>query len=116
MKLIIAGSRKLEIDVLDIEYAVDSQNLWVEFVVCGMAKGPDLVGKKWAEGHNIPVIEYPADWSVGKRGGILRNIEMGDAADALLAFWDGKSRGTKHMMDYMEKIGKPVYVELRESV
>ena len=43
---------------------------------------------------------FPADWDkYGKRAGYLRNVQMAEYADALLAFWDGESRGTKNMID-----------------
>lgn len=49
---------------------------------------------------------YPNWEKYGKSAGIIRNHEMGDYADYLLAFWDGTSKGTKDMIDYMKKIGK----------
>lgn len=117
MKLIIAGSRGLSINVLDIDHVVDFRCLPASEVVCGLAKGPDSVGKEWAELVKIPVTLFPADWNqFGKKAGILRNCQMGDYADELLAFWDGKSRGTAHMIDYMKQLGKPTHVELRRSI
>ena len=54
---------------------------------------------------------FEADWGThGKKAGILRNIEMGDYADALIAFHDSESKGTKHMIEYMKSLGKPVRV------
>jgi hypothetical protein len=73
-------------------------------VVCGMAKGADLLGKKWADENNIPVVEFPANWTkYGKSAGPVRNIEMADYATHLIAFWDGESKGTKHMIDTAKK-------------
>ena len=43
---------------------------------------------------------------------MIRNHEMVEYADALVAVWDGKSRGTQHMILNMQKTGKPVYVHL----
>lgn len=58
------------------------------------------MGEFWALHHDIPVKKFPADWGgLGKRAGYLRNEQMADYADALIAVWDGKSKGTKHMID-----------------
>lgn len=108
MKLIIAGGRDFEGLIL-----MDRSIKWekVTEVVCGEAKGADTLGKQLAINHKIPVKSFPADWGKnGKAAGPIRNIEMGDYADALIAFWDGKSKGTKHMIEYMKKLEKPVKV------
>jgi hypothetical protein len=90
---------------------MDEHSLYPTEIVCGLAKGADTSGKEWADCHDIPVTFFPAEWKkFGKSAGALRNREMGNYADVLLAFWDGKSRGTKHMIDYMRYLGKPVFV------
>ncbi len=82
-------------------------------IVSGMAKGADTLGVLFAREHNVPLYKFPANWDLyGKRAGFIRNEEMGQFADGLLAFWDGQSRGTKHMIDYMKRLGKPVHVRL----
>ena len=58
------------------------------------------MGEFGALHHDSPVKKFPADWGgLGKRAGYLRNEQMADYADALIAVWDGKSKGTKHMID-----------------
>lgn len=80
-------------------------------IVSGMAPGADTMGYTFAVKHNVLTYQFPADWiTYGKRAGMLRNKEMGLFADGLLAFWDGQSKGTKQMIDYMQKLGKPVHV------
>lgn len=80
-------------------------------VVSGMARGADLLGRKYALGVNVQVHEFPADWEgLGKRAGFVRNQQMAEFADGLLAFWDGQSRGTADMIGRMQKLGKPVKV------
>lgn len=119
MKLIIAGSRGIPPEAV-VRYLEDETffHLTVKEVVCGMAKGPDLAGKHWAEmlnkqGINIKVKEFPADWDThGKAAGFFRNEQMAFYADELLAFWDGKSRGTKDMIQRMLKFDKPFQVVL----
>ncbi len=108
MKYIVAGSRKIS-DTNFIRETIESFD--VSEIVCGTAKGPDSIGEAWAIDNDVPIAYFKPKWNKhGKKAGILRNIEMGDYADALLAFWDGKSRGTKHMIDYMKSIGKEVHV------
>ena len=110
MKLIIAGSR----DFNNYEYLVDvleRSGFEVQEVVCGMARGADLLGKRWADERGITVKEFPADWnSYGKRAGFIRNEQMAYYGTDLLAFWDGESRGTKHTIGLANKVGLNVYI------
>ena len=88
-----------------------TQNHVVNQVICGEATGADSLGKKWAEEKGISVNSMPADWGkFGKSAGFRRNTEMADCATHLIAFWDGKSKGTKHMIDIMKKKGLPFRV------
>ena len=69
-------------------------------IVSGTAKGADRLGEGYARERGYQIERYPADWDRdGNKAGPLRNIEMAKNADALIAFWDGQSRGTKHMID-----------------
>lgn len=113
MKTIIAGSRDIS-DVsrvkATIKHAVKFNGLEVTEVVCGCAAGVDEIGKQWAEGNGIPVKQFPADWQKhGKAAGPIRNREMAEYADALIAIWDGKSRGTANMIEEAEKHGLKVF-------
>lgn len=119
MKLLIAGSRSLDFPVVVITHLVDcyfpDQN--IECIITGGARGIDTNAAEYAHKHNIPLLEYYPDWDKhGKRAGILRNEVMGNEADALLAIWDGKSKGTEHMISYMIKLNKPVCIELINKV
>ncbi len=110
MKVIIAGSRSID-DMSLLEEAVEQFGRdKITTVVCGMARGADLLGKEWAEHNAIDIVRFPADWSLGKRAGFVRNEQMGRFADALIALWDGKSRGTAHMIRTMKALRKPVLV------
>ena len=98
MRVIIAGSRNITNPqaLLDALQEVDWQ---ITRVVCGMARGADKLGYDWAKANNIPIAEFPADWNChGKSAGYKRNAEMAKNADALLALWDGQSRGTSNMI------------------
>lgn len=69
-------------------------------VVCGMARGADTLGEVYAKSRGHEVHYFPADWNqFGKSAGYRRNEQMAQNADALVAFWNGESRGTKHMID-----------------
>ncbi len=73
-------------------------------VVCGMANGADTLGERYAKERGYEVLYFPADWKkYGKAAGYIRNEEMARHADALVAFWDGKSRGTKSMIGLARK-------------
>lgn len=69
-------------------------------IVSGTAKGADTLGELYAKERGFVIERHPANWEqYGKRAGYLRNAEMADVADALIAFWDEKSRGTEHMIN-----------------
>lgn len=76
----------------------------------GAAKGIDTIAKEYAQENDWKIEEYPADWSIGKQAGILRNELMVKAADEVLILWDGESKGTKHDIDLCEKYNKPYVV------
>ena len=101
MKVIVAGGRDFNnYKVLNNVLTMLSHN--IDEVVSGDATGADTLGARWAEENNIPVHHFPADWEkYGKQAGYIRNAEMGEYADALVAFWDGKSKGTGHMIKTM---------------
>ena len=83
----------------------------IDEVVSGDARGADELGARWATYNNIHVNHFPADWDYyGHAAGFIRNIEMADSADALIAFWDGKSHGTKHMIEIAKNKGLNVKV------
>ncbi len=80
-------------------------------IVSGTCKGVDQLGEEWAGRKGIPVKRFPADWNqYGRRAGPLRNREMAKYADALIAIWDGESRGTKNMIDEALREKLEVYV------
>jgi hypothetical protein len=100
-KVIVAGGRdfndyKLLTAKCD-NYLINKNNVEI---VSGAAKGADSLAIKYANERGYALKIFTPDWSTfGKRAGYLRNEEMGNYADALIAFWDGESRGTKHMID-----------------
>ena len=103
MLTIIAGSR--EYSLTDKDYELLNTHT-ISTVICGGARGVDTCGKIWAEKNNIPVIMMKANWKdFGKSAGYYRNCQMADIAKALIVFWDGESKGTKHMINIARKRG-----------
>jgi hypothetical protein len=98
MRTIIAGSRDCR-SMKAVLHAVANCGWSITVVLSGAARGADTLGENWAEDHDIPVERFPAEWETrGKGAGFFRNAQMANKADALIALWDGKSRGTEHMI------------------
>jgi hypothetical protein len=107
LKVIVAGGRDFQ------NYNLLSEKLDKLFskradvvIISGMAKGVDSLAVKYAEDNKLRVSEFPAQWAKhGNASGFRRNIEMARAADACVCFWNGKSPGTKHMIDTAQRFG-----------
>jgi len=100
MKLIIAGSR----NITDYQILIEAINYFnikdIDEIISGEARGVDKLGERYAYDNDIPLKRFPARWDkFGKSAGYIRNNEMADYADTLLAIWDHKSKGTKHMIN-----------------
>lgn len=112
MKLIIAGGRDFsDYDLLtrEVETLIVGES-HVE-IVSGGAKGADRLGEFFAIDHDLPIKRFPADWDkYGKAAGFKRNSEMADYADHCICFWDGKSKGTGHMINLANNKGLVVTV------
>lgn len=112
MKTIIAGSRNVT-DFNQVSFAIKSSGFDITEIVSGAARGVDRLGEKYAEMNNLPVMRFIPDWNaLGKRAGFVRNSQMADYADALVAIWDGTSVGTKHMISDATKKGLKIYVHV----
>lgn len=80
-------------------------------IISGGATGADALGERFAKEHNLSLKIIPADWKTyGRSAGPRRNEQMARIAGTLIAFWDGKSRGTKNMIDTARKLGLRVKV------
>lgn len=84
-------------------------------IISGTARGADRLGELYAERTNSKIKRFPADWdNLGKRAGYVRNAEMAKYAakgiGVLVAFWDGKSKGTKHMIDLAKRYDLEIHV------
>lgn len=113
MKVIIAGSRNITDKSVVLKALVEAgfRPSQITEIVSGTARGVDQLGEQIAQDFKIPAKRFPANWDeFGKSAGYRRNSEMAVYADRLVAVWDGKSRGTEHMIDLMRSQGKPFYV------
>ena len=80
-------------------------------IIQGGALGADFLGKQAAATVGVPSKEFPANWDkYGKTAGVIRNKLMAQNADMLCAYWNGRSRGTKNMIDTALKQGLEVHV------
>ena len=116
-KIIIAGGRDFD----DYEYMSSKlREVMTDAAICdhrsvkiisGMAKGADTLAIRYADEHKLTKILFPANWKLHPRlAGFLRNEDMLSIATHLIAFWDGKSSGTKHMIDIAQAKGIPVWI------
>ncbi len=82
-------------------------------IVSGGARGVDTFAALYARKNGIKMTEFMPDYSrYGKGAPIRRNIQIAEYADAVIAFWDGKSRGTKNTIELFKNLGKPITVVL----
>jgi hypothetical protein len=103
VKVIIAGSRSVK-RLEDVAQAVKESGFTITTVISGTAAGADRLGEEWARDKGIPVERFPADWEKhGKKAGFIRNVQMAETAAALIAIWDGKAKGTAHMIGIAER-------------
>lgn len=106
MKIAVIGSRNLHVENIG-EYLPDD----VTEIISGGAKGIDTCAAEYANSHAIKLTELRPDYRRYGRGAPLkRNLEIIQNADLVIAFWDTRSRGTKHVIETCAKLGIPVRI------
>jgi predicted Rossmann fold nucleotide-binding protein DprA/Smf involved in DNA uptake len=115
-KVIVAGSR----GITSYELVERTLLAWMDWyditsrdmtIVSGTARGVDQLGEQFAREYSTDLIKMPADWDrFGKSAGYKRNREMAKVADAAVIFWDGESKGTKHMIDLAKEYNLKLHV------
>ena len=123
LRIIIAGSRDyndykyLKISMKNILERTSLEEVNKIKIISGTANGADQLGERFAKQFKLEVIKFPAKWDLyGKHAGYIRNEEMAKYSmednnyGMLVAFWDGESRGTKHMINLANKHGLEVHV------
>ena len=112
MKVAVVGSR--DFDDFDYLSAIldCTRNLpGIDLIISGGARGADRLAEQYAKQHTIPIKIFYAEWDkYGKSAGYRRNIDIINEAEMVIAFWDGKSKGTKHSIDLAKKQGKLISV------
>jgi hypothetical protein len=115
MKVAIVGSRTFNNNknflMMDsfIKSKLNTED--IKQVISGGANGADKLGKKWARINKIKYKEFSPDWNkYGKSAGMIRNIDIIKNADIVFAFWDGKSKGTKHSIKLANNMKKQLYI------
>jgi len=110
IKIGVIGSRSFnnyELTKRTLDEYLDK--VWV--IVSGGASGADSLGEKWANENNIKTCIYKPDWDIyGKKAGFIRNKDIVDDSDIVIAFWDGLSRGTEHSINLARKMNKEVRI------
>ena len=103
-RVIIAGSRAFDDYDILCKYCdrllSQKQATHQIVIISGTSRGADTLGERYAHERGYAVEKYPADWNRdGKAAGPIRNAQMAKVADALIAFWDGQSKGTANMIN-----------------
>jgi len=99
MRVIIAGSQGFT-DYELLAITLDEIDYCIEVIMSGTASGADTLGEQYAKENKITLERSPVDWNTLELSTqYIRNIEMVRNADMLVAFWDGSSRGTRHMIN-----------------
>lgn len=111
MITIIAGSRNITNYSVLIE-AIKECGWIPTAILSGGASGVDKLGERYAKENSIPLERYVPNWAAhGKAAGIIRNQTMAALAESLIAVWDGKSKGTKNMLNEAKKRGLKIYLK-----
>lgn len=111
MRVIIAGGRNYHNYDTLLE-AIQESQFNITTVVCGGAAGVDTLGERYGQEMNLQIAYFYPDWAThGRAAGPIRNRKMAENADALIALWNGESRGTKNMIETATKLGLMVFVK-----
>lgn len=108
----VIGSRTFA-DFPFLTTSLDTVNKEYPFtcIVSGGAIGADQLGEKYARQHSIPTLIFKPDWKKhGKSAGFIRNHDILEHSDVVVAFWDGISKGTSHSISEAKKLKKPLFV------
>lgn len=112
MKIAIIGSRNLKVTNLE-RYLPEGATE----IVSGGARGIDTCAREYALAHSLKLTEFLPDYGrYGRRAPLVRNDEIIAYSDEVLAFWDGKSRGTKYVIDHCKRQNKKVTVYKTNTV
>lgn len=107
MKFAIIGGR----DFNDKDLLYKTLNDYdITEIISGGARGADSLAEQYAYDNNIKMVVFKPDWSKGRSAGLIRNHDIISNADAVIAFWDKQSKGTKHSIDLSKQLRKPIEI------
>jgi hypothetical protein len=115
-RVIFAGGRDFanyELMCTELDYLLANKVAAHEeiVIISGTANGADKYGERYARERGYRIDQHPADWDrYGKSAGYKRNAEMASVADACVCFWDGQSKGTRHMINIAEEQQLPTRI------
>lgn len=109
-KLAIIGGRDFDdVDLLNDEISKHIKN--ITLIVSGGARGADSLGEQFAIDNDIDTLIFKPEWDkYGRGAAFIRNKTIIENCDKVIAFWDGKSKGTKNSIDIAIKLGKTVKI------
>lgn len=112
VRIAIVGGRDFsDYGLMKERLAEVAQQYTIICVVSGGARGADTLGERWAKENGISTMIFPADWDrFGKSAGFRRNKDIVANADLVVAFWDGKSKGTKSTIDLAKTARKMILI------
>ncbi len=117
IKIVVAGCR----DFADYETAKNYIDFCISEIkdsseiifISGGCKGADMLGERYAKENGYQIERHSAQWEkYGRAAGPMRNKEMAQCCDYAICFWDGKSKGTKSMIEYAKSMGKEVKIKM----
>lgn len=114
-RVVVAGSRDFnDYNLAKIHISVcisRIRELYTLVFVSGGCRGADMLGERYAKENGFQIERYTADWDTyGKSAGPIRNKQMAEIADYIICFWDGKSQGTKSMVNFAKKLNKTIKI------
>jgi predicted Rossmann fold nucleotide-binding protein DprA/Smf involved in DNA uptake len=116
MNVAIVGGRDFD-DYEQFKSCVDGEKIKFKSIISGGARGVDTLAEKYAKEIGVPVKIYWPDWTKhGKAAGPIRNRQIIESADCVIAFWDEKSPGTRSSIKIAEELKKPVSIFVYKEV
>lgn len=110
MKIAVIGSRSFD-DYPKMKKVLDSLKDKITGIVSGGAKGADSLAEKWASENDVPIVIFFPNWDkYGKKAAMIRNKLIIDECDQVVAFWDGKSPGTRNSLSIARIQNKKYFI------
>jgi len=112
MKLAVIGGRDFnDYTLLQKSILSHYRGKGVKMIISGGAKGADTLGERFAKDYKLDTVIFTPNWETyGKSAGFIRNQDIIRNSDHVIAFWDGKSKGTKNSIDIARKLGKELVI------